>query len=324
MGERKEKDMNTVERAKVLAATRGIKTSAKTLRGLMAALRGSKTVSRPGWRSSGKYSYYDDTQRATANTVVAVADLIKPFNQGRARTRLIDEHEPLRAAVSAALGDDVIGWIEAMPNSYRAQAEASACSAVRHGDAIHIVWGRFTCPHRPHGHGGKDIIPSRDKIVRRRELMQAIRLPHGYRWATDRYGPHITGSDITDYHPTGREMADAIASKSWDAVIAKGRAFTEKRRLAKIEQRNKTKIDRAARLLARIGHNLQVSRADAKSQGYCDAGIAAWCNRAGITPDVKSMSAKQLMELASKTNEPRVAVAVLAAARRVTLSRMPV
>ena len=146
------------------------------------------------------------------------------FNQGHARARTIDPHQPLLVAVSAAIGHDSIGSIGAVANSYRGPAMESVTSATRNGGAIMIFWGRVEMPHRPHGRGVKPIMPDGSQVIRRSSIMEAIRLPAGWRWAADQDGPFVTGPGASTYHPTGASLAQAIQTRDWTQIQAKAQA----------------------------------------------------------------------------------------------------
>lgn len=47
---------------------------------------------------------------------------------------------------------------------------------------------------------------------------------------------------------------------------------------------NQSKVDRAARLIARLCDELPVTFADARAAGHCEQGIKGWCSRHGIDP----------------------------------------
>jgi len=293
------KTIETLDRALSIAAARGVKTNAKTLKGVLRALRGTKTSPRKPYKI------------APNRQEVSVSTLVAGFDQGRARTRLIDAHRPLADAISAALGADRIGSIGNMPNSYRGSAEESCSSATRQGDAILISYGRLIMGHASNGAGSRDLIPSGAQFVRRSKIMEAIRLPAGYRWGTDGNGAYIYGGGIADYHPTPAELAAAISNADFSSIISAGHALAAKRAYNALDQKGKSRIDRAARLLARIG-DIAVTRADSYEAGNCQEGTDSFCHQNGIAAN--AVSSKKLLELAP--GNPRVIAAIYTAARR--------
>lgn len=201
-----------IDRATALAAAKGIKTQARTLKGVLAAIR--KASAKPAKPAT----------QARQRKLIGINALLAGFDQGMARVRTIDPHQPILSAVSAALGQDQIGTIGAVPNNYRGRAEESVASATRQGDAILVFWGRVEMPRRPFGRGEKEIVPDGTRIVRRRTLIEAIRLPAGWRWGADDLGPFVTGPGVEPYHPTGASLAQAIQTQDWTQIQAKAQA----------------------------------------------------------------------------------------------------
>ena len=113
----------------------------------------------------------------------------------------------------------------------------------------------------------------------------------------------------------GRTVAEAQA----EIVRKRGilRAEAEKaaadKAAAEFAAKNAARIDRAARLLARIGVNAMVSYDDARAIGACDAGLRAFASRNGLAVDAKL----PLSEVAKL--EPAYAVKI---ARRLVTERM--
>lgn len=294
--------MTSIDRALALAKARGIKTGAKTITGILRSLRGSRSGvfrSRPAV--------------ASASRECSIAALISGYDQGRARERLIDRHEPLRVALSALAGHDSIETIAAVPNRYRYAAQQSAASAVRRGQAILIECGRYDMPHTSYGMGGRDIIPTGRQFIRARTLSAALpALPAGWRIGADDYGAYVLGPGFALYHPTGADFADVITRQSWDAVMATAIRQAELRRA----QSRKTREDRRARLFARLSDACAVTRNDARAVGMCDVGIVAWCAKVGISDDTDAMPAREILRLAEKSGEPRAVAAAIHAARK--------
>lgn len=76
--------------------------------------------------------------QARQRKLIGINALLAGFDQGMARVRTIDPHQPILSAVSAALGQDQIGTIGAVPNNYRGRAEESVASATLDGPGYKI------------------------------------------------------------------------------------------------------------------------------------------------------------------------------------------
>jgi len=201
----------SVEAAIKLAAEKNVKTSAKTVKGILKAIK-SAGVKRNMDKSKGL--------PAKHRVSVSIDDLVKGFNQSKFRSRTMDIYHPLFVVISAVMGEDWISMIHSVPNSYRGNATQSCASAVRCGDAILVEYGRYSMEHSSYGSSSKKLIPNGRCFIRRRDVLNALpNLPMGYQWITDSRGALIAGSEIISYRPSGEEIADAIKSKTWDEVI---------------------------------------------------------------------------------------------------------
>lgn len=212
-----------IDRATALAAAKGIKTKAQTLKGLLAAIR--KAPAKPAKPAT----------QARKRWVVGIDKLLDGYNQQPARLRLIDPHAPLLAVVSATVGRDAIGTVGYMPHRYTRQALESVASATRQGGALLVCWGRMEMPRSPYGVGTKPIVPNGSEIMRRREITQAIRLPAGWRWGAGEGGPFVTGPGVNAYYPTGYEIAWAVQNKDWTQIQAQAQAKAQAQAQAKAQ-----------------------------------------------------------------------------------------
>jgi len=107
-----------------------------------------------------------------------------------------------------------------------------------------------------------------------------------------------------EYWEHGSDAAECLAERA------------RKVNLAEIQARmdgESARESRRLRLLARISSNVMVTRADAAATGACAAGIAAWCASVGAGD---SMTARDVVRLATETGERRATLAAIFACRR--------
>lgn len=286
----------TTDCAIVLAKRLGVTTSAKTVRGILAAIRRARPARKPAWHPP-----VPTRRRLPASW------LLETGWQGRARQRTVDDAEPLRAALSAALGQDATAIIDVMPNRYKYPAEASVVSSRRVGQAIVMRRGRENCGSM--SYGGRSARPATDgDFVMARDVLALFpRLPAGWRLRADEYGPYLAGPGVSDYHPTAGQLA-AATTDGWGAIIATARDMAAARRTVDGAKRRAMRV---ARLAGRIAGELTVTTLDSVAAGNCAAGTRAWARQHGIAGD--STTAAVLARFAA---DRRVAAAVYAAYRR--------
>ena len=290
-------DLTPIERAQRLAAERGIKTQAKTLRGLVKALRGShpkpnRAPSTRYWRS------------------ISPADFVQKLDgwEGRARARTIG-HTPLLLVLEAALRREYVAEDgEAVPNSYRYPAEASVAWAKAEGQAVLVAYGRTYARTTSFGHGTTPAHRVDAKwFLFRHELLSALALPDGYRWAVDQLGPCIIGPGFEDYHPTARELSK---------VLEEGpKALRRLVRTAMINaQRRGVGSSLKLHELREYGEVL-VDLEDAQAAGYCEAGTRAFAGQHGLNPDAPVSVSELLDSAGHDARVLRVASLAVKAAR---------
>jgi len=118
------------------------------------------------------------------------------------------------------------------------------------------------------------------------------------------YAMRLPGVFAHEYWEHGSDAAECLAERARKVTLAKiqarmdGESARESRRL---------------RLLARISSKVMVTRADAAATGACAAGIAAWCASVGAGD---SMTARDVVRLATETGERRATLAAIFACRR--------
>lgn len=300
---------NHITRAQDLAARRGVATKAKTLRGLLAALRKrghTATKPLPGTTTAAK-------RRCYYSRPADLAALISGHDQGRARTRTHHPFAPLAALISAALGVDVTDTVPMMPNNYRGAAEASYAASARIGKAVLIQYGRATCGKT--SYGGSSTMraaPSISSAIHRDDALKLLpRLPAGYRWGADNNGPRIIRiSDGADYHPTTDQLGYMVSAAfqphdiiGWITTLAEN----AERRLAELAGQAATKA--AEDEFARSGY---VCRSDSLRAGNCAAGTDAWIKNHGLDP-LRHYPARAVRAIA---DSERVRIALRNAARR--------
>lgn len=121
------------------------------------------------------------------------------------------------------------------------------------------------------------------------------------------YAMRLPGVYAHHYWEHGSDAADCLAERARKVNIAQiqarmdGESARESRRL---------------RLLARISNTVMVTRADAAATGACAAGIAAWCARVGAGD---SMTARDVVRLATETGERRAILAAIFACQRASM-----
>lgn len=206
---------SAIDRARALAARRGVKTSAATLRGILAAIRRAGG----GRRAADEFLKWAHFRRIEA---ARAADIVEdlPRWQGRARERLLAPEAPIMAALAAALGADVTDTIGCVPNAYRGEARQSIAAARRYGDRVLLVYGRAAMPHASYGRGDRRVAADPDRVPRgcravlldRRDLLALLpRLRRGWRWTADRAGPAVyrapAGRASWSWHPTWDQIA---------------------------------------------------------------------------------------------------------------------
>lgn len=132
------------------------------------------------------------------------------------------------------------------------------------------------------------------------------------------------GDGAVRFGPSGRtgyamRLPGVFAHEYWEHGIDAADCLSERARkvtLAKIQARmdgESARESRRLRLLARISSKVMVTRADAAATGACAAGIAAWCASVGAGD---SMTARDVVRLATETGERRATLAAIFACRR--------
>jgi len=273
--------MNTnrtpVQRALALASRRGVKTQARTLTGILKALRKAPSSTPTPAR---RFSPSPMTKRGD------IPALRAGFDQGRAKTRLINQFAPLAAVVSAALGQDVYANIPHVPHSYRGKAEASYAVAGRFGQAVVYAYGRTTCGHAPYGSGSTVLgaTPGYGYALRAAEVRAILpRLPAGYRWSADKYGVRIVRlSDQADYHPQVTELADIIRFRKHETYLV--RAIDNLERNAATREATRIAAEREAADLEAATKDLWICRADSLKAGNCAVGTDHYINDHHLDP----------------------------------------
>jgi hypothetical protein len=97
--------------------------------------------------------------------------------------------------------------------------------------------------------------------------------------------PRVDGSGT--YWEHGASVNECRREREYKQVIHEGRA--DGRELS-------ARINRMARLIARLCGKLQLSYEDARAVGYCEAGNRGWCKQHGINP-VKGTTLAQVRGL---------------------------
>lgn len=164
-----------IERAKALAARRGVETRAQTLPGLMAALR--RGPKREQWAAP-------PARPPKGIKSISLHGLIASLTswQGRARQRRHEENAPLVAALLAALGVDETDTVGAVANCYGGRPMESVAAARRYGPKVLLVYGRAEMDRGPYGQGWYRIVADpwrvpygcKAVLLDRREILQAL------------------------------------------------------------------------------------------------------------------------------------------------------
>ena len=294
--------MTTTDRALALAKRLGVKTRATSAKGILAAIR-----KQPRRTSAPVHGTTAPPRRR-----LPAGWLLEKGWQGRARARIAHDAEPLRAALSAALRTEVVGDLDAVPNSYKFRAEGTVVSARRVGQAIIVRKGREACPHNTYGHGGTYFAADDGDFVMVGDVLAMFPpLPAGWRLRADAYGPFLTGPGVADYHPGPAEFLHVVVCGRWDETITAAQERAEARRLMSASHRESMRASRVATLAGRLAGDLIVSADDSVAAGNCRAGTLAWAHQHGIGG--AETTAATLLPWA---RDQRVAAAIYAAYRR--------
>lgn len=290
--------MNTtpIDRARALARARGIPTRAATLRGLLTALRTSRSrPAAPAWR----HTY----------TAADLAALVAGYAQGRARTRRIDPYLPLAVAMAAAFGRDTPAEIPAVPSRYRGNAMASYAAARRVGDAVLLNYGRAACPHTPYGRGGHTITGEYGAVLRASTLRRLLPAPPaGCCWSADHLGVLLRRlSDGAEIHPSPALLHAIMAREPHGCVHGLASALA-----ANATRRNA--VDAAVDAAVARASEARVTLADSLAAGNCPAGTRTFARRLGL--DLKTAYPGDELLRKAGPDTHRVALAIHAALRR--------
>lgn len=136
-----------IQRAMGLAHRAGVRTQAKTLRGVLAAIK--KAGRKPASSSRGTAA------RATPILSLAEARAQWAGFEGKARTDLIGDQGLLDLAVEAH-GTPALRFERAgrcVPNSYKGAASASVAWAEARGRVVVLAYARTTARHASYGAG---------------------------------------------------------------------------------------------------------------------------------------------------------------------------
>jgi hypothetical protein len=115
---------------------------------------------------------------------------------------------------------------------------------------------------------------------------------------------------------------DCNGTKYWEHAATVEQCHAEAARKVELDTlrrravRETQREQRRLRLLSRISARILVTRDDARSIGACNAGIDAWCARAGITAEQTALPAREVIRLAMSTGERQAVAAALMATRR--------
>lgn len=243
--------------------------------------------------------------------------------QGRCSARTMDAQDVISVARCAARdgrGSDNGGTVTC--GSYGYSWTTTECVAVRQPDGTIQVTVRrsFTRTIVAPARHWQDTTVGRDVLKGGGAV--GIRRKHGwdvYDASGDLVGVAIPqASDLQNRWGKwehGATVADAQAEIERKQQILRAEAEeTERRKLAaEQEAKRQARIERAARLLSRIGTNLTVGYDDARAVGACEAGLRAFGERVGLTRDARL----PLAEVAKL--EPTWAVKL---ARRLVSARM--
>jgi hypothetical protein len=290
--------MNAIARATLLAKRLGIDTKAKTLTGLLKALRTGKRHA----RAPKVYGTQVFSGRLYPK------DLLAGFAQTRARTRTIHRHKPLHVAVWSAFGWNCTDSISHVPNSYRGRAEESYAAARRIGQAVVVTWGRTECQHSSYGNGSTTIsaVPGYHRAIRAADVRAMLpTLPAGYRWDADENGPRILRmADGADLHLDPSGLADLVTgaspvSSAIGLLDANATKRAETARLASITESDLAKV--------------MVCRADSLRTGNCVPGTDSFI-RAHALDSHRHYSGAVLLRIAP--TDPRVRLTLRTAAAR--------
>lgn len=296
-----------VDRALSLAKRLGIETGAKTVKGVLRALRTGRRVQ--------KWKHPSPSERRVRR--VSAEDVVGWTTQStRDRTRTLPEHEVLRVVLSAAIRGRVNGRVGAVPHSYRGSAYESVAAAVRQGRAVRFRGERWQMPHASHGQGGAVVrADSAPHYVMAADIWAALPpLPKGWRWEADEYGAFVAGPRVRDYHPTGAMIAGAIKTGSWLAMIERA---LEAAALRTTSQRAGRR-ERLVSLVTRLAPDLPVTIADSERAGNCLAGTLAWAREHSLAGDMATARVVGPLAL----SDSRVAAALVQAYRRARAGRV--
>lgn len=149
-----------------------------------------------------------------------------------------------------------------------------------------------------------------------------------------RYGPVMRNRVAIGYRKTGVAVRFALTPEQAEHWVSPNtpksnvywehgetieecrREFARKAELTTRKAAEKAataKIQRAAALIARLCSNLTVTHADARAVGYCEAGIAGFAQRNGLSPD--KVTVRRLRETGDPMTEKVITFAALRTAR---------
>lgn len=250
------------------------------------------------WKLATKGQRTPTPKQADALTDLIVTALER--TEGRCKQRCLTAQQIIQCARAAAKSGSDSTDAGGVANSYGYRFGSTTATAARQSDSSILVrisrsfnGGPATEVRAPARHW-QDI--TLDSTVLKGGGNYAVRRPH--RW--DCYsGPRFRGVAIPISDPAAKsrwglwehgatiEAAQAELTRKLD-ILAQER---ETARLAGIkaeeEAKRQAKIDRAAKLLARIGSNTLVAYQDARDLGACEAGLRAFAERNNLPLDAK-------------------------------------
>jgi hypothetical protein len=312
---------NLGNRARAIAKARGVKTAAKTVAGTLKAIRSNPPnrepaimYARPHVSALSKIAHFAGSSRA-----MTMPELLTAQCQGnRDKARTLPVYEPLRLAVGAALGFEYRADLGSVANCYRGVAYESICAARRTGQAVLVTFGRTDMRSSSRGSWSGSCRAHRANWIAARDIYAALPRHKSYVWRADEHGPYISGRLVRDYHPTGAELHNLIASGNWSPILTLARRSAKKRR--ELERANASVLrtaradvrERVAKLRALVRkHHPVVSVSDSLAAGNCEAGTIAWARAHGIAGDEVCAA-----DLLPHAGERRVAAAIMLAVRR--------
>lgn len=319
---------SAITRAQAMAFRLGIRTQAKTLTGLMKAIRQDLNLGgfyrhhpRERWKLPPRVNLPENLRSAVQpSRRRTLQELIDWQTQGpRDRARTLPRYATLKAVIEAAVAVRSVHRTERVARAYQYPIYESIAAATRQGQAIRFRGER----HRIYP-GSQELVRAdyAPDFIMARDLWAAIPpLPPGWRLLADENGPFVQEVETNQhYHPTNTEWASLVIARSWEGILNRARGlFTDRELLARAAT-NRKRPQRDARLvalIARFAPNLPVTLEDSERAGNCVAGTLAWARRHGIRR--RGASASRIAELAK--HDSRAGAVLIAAYRRARTER---